>query len=559
MKKLALAIIVAVGVTLAGFLVFTNQSDSASDEKSVISNTNRGEPQAEVTPVPVFGGNQAKVSNPNPLKFHYAMMLDDFGLAMYLLQNKSLYDDKVEFSDMPDLYMIAYSSAKKVLEKNGNVLPPEDEVRDLMDKAFETAKKNYAEHPELFQGGEGEAYMRGFGVVFANTILNSIHVYATDEIEGSIEEALSTAFDKVTIEIGDKYAGFLPPQEAQSMEDSLNETLHFSGIGARIGLSDDQKGVEIVYTYTGSPAHLAGLLPGDIIMKIRGEEVQASDYEQIGEVTTKIKGDAGTLVILEVKRGTETLEFQIERQPIQGTTAVAYRHGSYGHVVLSSFGDDSEKDIQRALDMLVVPGNPLKGIILDLRENGGGHLDTAIRVYDMFEKAKVKVVTTTSNHVKDRSEVSDTDNRNTRVFDTQDNTLITVPLVILINNHSASASEIISGAMQDNGRAYVIGTKSYGKGVAQGILPLYGDPFNHPTVKFTTDEFFVGKDKVRIHQIGVTPDLTIDQGIPANLTDPKNDEDAMMRNDVMTRIIHRSDPTKDPLLKAGLEYLDQHQ
>ncbi len=556
MKKLVWASVVALGIVVAGFLFVSNQSVSDVSQP-VISNTNRGEPLAEVTPVPVFGVNQAKVNTPNPLKFTYDLLLDDYGFAMFRLSKLSLYDDKVEIEDMRDLYLVSYSSAKKVLESVGNTLPTEDQFGDLLDEAFAKAKKEFKEHPEQFSNDETLAYMQHMGLVFATVISGSVHVYVGERGDGSIEHALSEAFDAVAEKIDDKYAAFMPPEEAQSLEDSLNETLHFSGIGARLMVTEDGKGVEIGYTYTGSPAHMAGLLPGDIIVKVNGEPVEAQSLEKVGDITDKIKGDAGTIVVLGVKRGTEELEFKIERAPIQGSTAIGYRHGDYAHIILSSFGKQSDRDIQRALDMLAIPGKPLKGIILDLRENGGGVLGGAIRIYDMFEKAGVKVVTTTSRHVQKGREVSDTSNNTDTVLKTEDNSgMLNVPLVLLTNGNSASASEILSGSMQDNERAFIIGTKTYGKGIAQGVMPLYGDPQTHATVKFTTEEFFVGKDKVRIHHIGVEPNTVVEQGLPENLVDPQTFEQRMAREDAMTRIMHRSDPAKDPVLKAGLEYLD---
>lgn len=558
MKKLALAIAVAVGIVVSGFLFVTNQSISDSTQP-VISNTNRDAPLTEVVPVPVMGVNQAKVPANNPLRYHYTMMIDDFGLSMYLLQQRSLYDDKTELEDMPGLYMIAYKDIKETLEKLGNVLPSEEEFEKNLRAAVKQAAKDFKAHPEQFRD-ESAAHMKAMATVLNDTVMNSVSVFAERDAQGSIEDALSRGFADLTESIGDHYAEFLPPAQAQSLDDQLNETLHFSGIGARLSPTEDGTGVEINYTYTGSPAHLAGLLPGDVIMKVRGEPVVAKNFEQVGDVTDKIKGDAGTTVVLDVKRGSEMLEFKIERAPIQGTTAIAYRHGDYAHVVLSSFGKDSDQDIQRALDMLAQPGKPLKGIILDLRENGGGILGGAVRIYDMFEKAGVKVVTTTSRHVKDGSEVSDVSNNTDAVLETEDNSgLLNIPLVILINGHSASASEILSGSMKANERAFVIGSKSFGKGIAQGVIPLYGDPVSHPTVKFTSEEFFVGTNKVRIHHIGVTPNQEVDQGLPAELVDPQTTELKIKRMSMMDRLIYYSDPSKDPVLRAGLEYLDLYQ
>ena len=293
--------------------------------------------------------------------------------------------------------------------------------------------------------------------------------------------------------VGDPYTVFMTPKDTVMFENALSGTLE--GIGAQL---DIQKGaIVVVSPLKGSPAEKAGLQAKDIIVAVDSTSVEGFSLEAVVQL---IRGPKGTNVTLTVVRPPlhEPIKINVTRDAIHipsvESKIVKTQTGSIGLVVLNQFGNDSVAELRQAL--LAFPLKNLKGIVLDLRFNGGGYLDGAVDLVSMFVRDGIIV------SVAGRDGPSDVH----RV--TGSPILPDVPLVVLINGGSASASEITAGALQDMKRATIIGTQSFGKGTVQEIIELPGGS----SLRVTTAHWLTpsGHD---LGKKGVTPDIIVDRTI----------------------------------------------
>ncbi|MDB4978192.1 MAG: carboxyl-terminal processing protease [Candidatus Peribacteria bacterium] len=290
--------------------------------------------------------------------------------------------------------------------------------------------------------------------------------------------------------VGDPYTVLMPPKENKSFHESMEGAL--DGIGAELVMRDDL--VVVVAPLKGSPAEKAGLLPEDIIFKVNGEQITSLTLD---EVITRIRGKKGTPVTLTVyhKNDTSPHELTIMREhitvPSVETKTIDTKRGPLGYLALRQFGDNSMTEVHAALADF--QKNPkIKGLILDLRFNGGGYLDGAQELTSQFvaNGAVVKVVSR---------------NKAAEILSVTGNTTYpTLPLTVLINEGSASASEIVAGALQDYGRAKIIGMKSFGKGSVQDVIEL-GDG---SSLRVTIAHWFTPNGH-SIAKLGITPDITV--------------------------------------------------
>ena len=241
----------------------------------------------------------------------------------------------------------------------------------------------------------------------------------------------------------------------------------------------------------GSPAERAGLLSGDQVVAIDGEDMTGIDAEV---ARTKVLGPANTIVHLTVLREGEDkpLEFDMTREKITMKSATGKMlENDIAYVQVTTFGEKTTPELLAALKELMAQ-NP-KGIILDLRNNGGGYLQTAVEVTSQFMGDGVVLYEQYG------------DGKRT-TFDVIPDGLATdtkIPMVVLINEGSASASEIVAGALQDSGRAKLVGVTSYGKGSVQNWIPLSGD---NGAVRITIAKWLTPNENT-IHEIGLTPDV----------------------------------------------------
>ena len=313
------------------------------------------------------------------------------------------------------------------------------------------------------------------------------HYIHPEDLE--VEPMLYGAVGGLVQSVGDPYSMFMTPSENKEFHESLNGTLQ--GIGAELTFRDGM--VVIVAPIKGSPAARAGLLPGDIIVAVNGEETQGQTLQQ---VVQRIRGPKGTTVLLTIQREGKWApqELSILREEIS-VPSVEYERketgsGAVGYIAINQFAEHTNREVERALKAL--EKEPIRGIILDVRFNGGGYLDRAVDLASMFLR-QGKVVS-----VARREGEPETHYVYGRPIDTD------IPLVILINQGSASASEILAGALQDHKRATVIGETSFGKGTVQEIFELPGGSSLRVTVaKWLTPN---GRD---LSKEGVEPDIRI--------------------------------------------------
>lgn len=289
---------------------------------------------------------------------------------------------------------------------------------------------------------------------------------------------------------GDPYTEYFTPSEVKQFNDELNNS--FSGIGAE--LSQDKDGnLEIIAPIHGFPAAKAGLQPKDIIAQIDGKTTSGMSVDQ---AVTKIRGKSGTKVKLTVVRDhAKQMNFTITRATIQVPSVTSkILPGNVGYIQIATFADDTSGLAQKAAQDL--KNHHVKSIILDLRDNPGGLLSAAVDVSSLWLRSG-QTILTEKGTTGDQTYTA-----------TGNDILHGVPTVVLINSGSASASEITTGALHDNHDAYVIGTKSFGKGVVQTVVNLSGGA----ELKVTVASWYRPNGTTIEHK-GITPDKKLDLDI----------------------------------------------
>jgi len=306
--------------------------------------------------------------------------------------------------------------------------------------------------------------------IFSN-LYKELNTYYVDDIDPN--KLMKVGIDAM-VETLDPYTNYFSETQIETWR-YLSEG-KYEGIGANVQSIGDE--ITIVEPYEGYPAFEAGLKAGDIILSIDGQSAKGKSSEDLGVL---LRGVPGSAVTLEIKRpGTKEIKtFKVNRGEIKMSN-VPYSgmvKNHVGYVVLTSFTQDAAKNIGAAITKLKNDDPELKGLILDLRDNGGGLLIEAVNIVNLFVGANVEVVST-------RGKVRDWD----KVFSTRGPALDQkLPVVVLINKRSASASEIVSGALQDLDRGVLIGQRSYGKGLVQNTKDI---GFNSK-LKLTTSKYYI--------------------------------------------------------------------
>ncbi len=329
-----------------------------------------------------------------------------------------------------------------------------------------------------------------FGDVFER--VRAQYVTPPDEkklIESAINGMLSSL---------DPHSSFMNADQAADMRTQTKG--EFGGLGIEVTMDKDL--VKVVTPIEDTPAAKAGILSGDYISKIDGTEVRGLTLNQAVE---KMRGKVGEPIKLEVIRqgADKPLEFTVKRDII-AVQAVKYRvEGDVGYLRIISFTEKTFDDLKKAIDKIQaqVPDDKLKGYVLDLRLNPGGLLDQAIDVSDAFLN-KGEIVSTRGREASE-----------TRRFDATEGDLSHgKPMIVLVNGGSASASEIVAGALQDLKRATVLGTRSFGKGSVQTIIQL-GDS---GALRLTTALYYTPSGR-SIQGTGITPDIKVEEPVPDDL------------------------------------------
>ncbi|MBM7866738.1 PDZ domain-containing protein [Heliobacterium gestii] len=320
-------------------------------------------------------------------------------------------------------------------------------------------------------------------------LIKVIRLVTTDYLEPvSVNDLVNGAMKGMVASLKDPYSVYMEPQEFKHLEEQIEGA--FTGIGVYISKKDTNQMV-VVSPIKGGPAERAGLKAGDVIVKVNGEDVADMDVDV---AVSKIKGPEGTEVNLTVFReaAKSLLDFKINREKVNipvVTAEIAKKDNRVGVLRITQFNTTAYGEVDRAIQSF--KEKKVKGIIMDLRDNPGGELNAAVNIASHFVP-KGTVVS-----------VVDREGRSDNYETTRD--YLDIPVVVLINGGSASASEIVSGAIKDYGTGALVGTKTFGKGVVQTIIPLSGGA----GVKLTMYKYLTPKGN-DIHKLGIEPDVKVE-------------------------------------------------
>jgi carboxyl-terminal processing protease len=323
---------------------------------------------------------------------------------------------------------------------------------------------------------------------------DSLHNQYVDPLDD--DTLMQGAITGMMAAVGDRHTAYMDPQLFRSLTSELSGS--FEGIGATVKKDTATGGLAILSTIAGSPARTAGLHVGDIIMTVEGQDITTLPETQI---IGKVRGPAGTTVKLGLLRKGEKqiIELTITRARINlPTVTTALYPGDIGYVKLAEFTDTAARDLHNALASL--KADRLKGLVFDLRDDPGGGLITAINVASEFIKSGNIVIEGGKAGTKDIIYRS-----------TGRTSAPNVPMVVLINESSASASELVAGALHDRGRAILVGVRSFGKGSVQQWSSLS----NGGGLRITIAHFFTPTGRV-INEVGLTPDIVVPWDQEAN-------------------------------------------
>lgn len=307
---------------------------------------------------------------------------------------------------------------------------------------------------------------------------------------GEIEEEklIDSALEGYVQGVGDEYTEYLTEEEVTALMEDVNGS--YVGVGLYIAQNIQTNQILVVGVIEGSPANKAGILVGDIIKKVDDIEYTG---EQLTLASNNMKGVEGTEVKVTVERNGENLDYNIIREKIK-FNCVSYEklENNIGYIRISSFDGGVAEDFEKAYKDLNSQG--VKSLIIDLRNNGGGLVDQCLEIAELIVQKGSKMLIT-----KDKQNNED-------VSISKQEPIINVPIVILVNEYTASASEILTAAIRENVNAKVVGTKTYGKGVIQGIYSLKDQK---TALKITMQEYYTPKHN-KIHKVGITPDVEIE-------------------------------------------------
>jgi len=292
----------------------------------------------------------------------------------------------------------------------------------------------------------------------------------------------------------DPHSAYLTPDLYKELQSDTQG--RFGGLGIEITIKGGI--LTVVSPIEDTPAAKAGVKPGDQIFKIEDEFTK--DMTLVDAVK-KMRGPKGSKISISVKREgvPELINFTLVRDTIrvQSVRSRSLEEG-YGYIRLAQFQERSDRDLQKTLEKMVAEKSGLKGLVLDLRNNPGGLLTQAVRVSDLFLDSGMIVYT------EGRIEA-----QKQKYFAQKDGSWMDFPVVVLVNGGSASASEIVAGALQDHKRAVVLGTKTFGKGSVQTILPLD----DSSALRLTTARYFTPKGR-SIQALGIVPDIVVESAPP---------------------------------------------
>ena len=322
--------------------------------------------------------------------------------------------------------------------------------------------------------------------------------YYQDVSQEQIEEGV---LHGAVLALGDPYSAYMNVEEKQSYNESLEGA--YVGIGVLTTFNSDWQAV-IAQVYNNAPAQKAGLQKGDIFVAVDGQKINTMSSKDLSEVTGKIRGEAGTSVEITIERNGQEMSFTVQREEVHITYVTSRMlANNIGYIKIDEFSGSALEEYQQAVAQLQEQG--MQAMILDLRDNPGGFVDYAVEIADeLLPKATII-------SVRDK-------NGNEKQY-TSDSKSMDFPMAVLVNQNSASASEILTVALKENQRAAIIGEKTYGKGIIQSHFNLSWGGY----LKLTTASYYSHNGNA-IHEVGVMPDIEVFlpeeiQNDPSLLTD----------------------------------------
>lgn len=336
--------------------------------------------------------------------------------------------------------------------------------------------------------------------------LSKIRTMLEEKYIGTIddEKMIEGAIKGYVAGVGDEYTEYYTPEE---MSEQLDEAYgNYVGIGIYMMVNKESGKIVVVEPMDNSPAKEAGIQSGDIIIKVEGEEVTK---DNASDMSNKIKGEAGTKVQLEIQRGEEILTLDVERRKIV-VSHIKSRviENDIGYIDIIDFDGGVASEFRTKYNELKEEG--IKSLIIDIRSNGGGVVDEAIEILEMLCNKDDTLLITVDKNGKEVI---------TKSTEQQE---IDLPVVVLTNGYSASASEILAGALKDNGRAKLVGTKTYGKGVIQTLTKLS----DGSGLKMTTEEYCT-PNRNKINKIGIEPDYEVE--LPTDIETLTDENDTQLQ------------------------------
>ena len=316
-------------------------------------------------------------------------------------------------------------------------------------------------------------------------VIDKYYLYEDEIDEEKLEEMIYLGY---MAGLEEAYTTYYTAEEFKDVMESSSGT--YSGIGAYVSQNINTGIITIVNPFEGAPAANAGVKKEDILFAVEGEEVTGMDLNM---VVAKLKGEEGTKVKVTIYRSSEDeyIDLEIIRAVVNVPTVThKMLENNIGYIQLTEFDTVTVEQFNLAVEELVAMG--ADRFIFDLRDNGGGLLSSVCDILDTILPKGLLVYTEDKNGNREEEWATDPE-------------CLDVPMVVLVNGHSASASEIFTGALKDYDKAEIIGTKTYGKGIVQSIIPLQ----DGSAVKLTVSEYFT-PDGVAIHGIGIEPDIVVE-------------------------------------------------
>jgi carboxyl-terminal processing protease len=371
-----------------------------------------------------------------------------------------------------------------------------DAIRAQLLAAMRTAGVKHAELPVVHAGETTAANVRAIDREVESAAAESRPKF-------TLHDLTYIALDGMMKSVNDRYTVFLTPKDFAGLNQGLDGG-DFGGTGIVIQLDDKTKYISVENVVPDGPADKAGIQQDDLITAIDGVSTRGMSLPQ---ASGKLRGKEGTKVTLTVER-----ESAAAPSPITITRAKIHQlsvyekmlPGKIGYVALTVFGRDTGDELNAALDRLQKEG--ARALVLDLRDNGGGYLEAAVAVSSKFIPSGPIV------SVESRAS-------NITTLDADDTAITPLPLVVLVNGYTASASEITSGAIQDSSVGTIIGTKTFGKGVVQTIIPLP----DKSAIKITTARYLTPRNR-DINHLGITPDIVVTENKHAQFGQPSKDD-----------------------------------